>query len=201
MWQLICLIKTSLGATWPEFSLGGGPLALPLNRPCRAPTIAEQWTYRCGLNFISVFYPACAYSHSGDLAGYIWSTVVLQQKCDNATLIIFISTTTTTTTTTTYAVKFAEWQHFVIGRGLRFTVFGATCFFVSTTDIWWTDFHYTNVGAKWVPARSRACEFDYTSDVLQHFYNFSNTADVDSVSDRFSRFVDCCTWSFQNIHK
>ena len=27
-------------------------------------------------------------------------TVVLQQKCDNATLIIFISTTTTTTTTT-----------------------------------------------------------------------------------------------------
>jgi len=26
-------------------------------------------------------------------------TVVLQQKCDNATLIIFISTTTTTTTT------------------------------------------------------------------------------------------------------
>ena len=28
-------------------------------------------------------------------------TVVLQQKCDNATLIIFISTNTTTTTTTT----------------------------------------------------------------------------------------------------
>ena len=28
-------------------------------------------------------------------------TVVLQQKCDNATLIIFMSTTTTTTTTTT----------------------------------------------------------------------------------------------------
>jgi len=44
-------------------------------------------------------------------------TVVLQQKCDNATLIIFISTTTTTTTTTTICVLYQIWFKYLMNVG------------------------------------------------------------------------------------